>query len=132
MRGGYLHNYVLLHPIAQQALRLGAQIDREVTIKVGRHVRYGDLLIQSGLRRILVEGEMSSKRITNDLAKALAVEACELWLVVPNPRVARSIRRKLLHQSVVPDVSGLFVLLLPQALQRLTECSDLISGSNAE
>ena len=131
MRGGYIHNRVLLDPIAQNASQLGFRIDREVPIAVGERVLYGDLLIQRHSQLVLVEAELSSKRIANDLVKAVASGACELWLVVPNPRVARSVRRKLLQQTIKRGTSGLFVLLLPQALQRLEEFSELISESNA-
>ena len=92
MRGGYVHNRVLLDPIDTKAWRSGARVDREVAIRVGGQVLYGDLLIRDGSKRILVEAELSSKRIPNDLAKAAAFEVCELWLVVPNPGVARSVQ----------------------------------------
>ena len=32
MRGGYVHNRVLIDPIAQKAGRLGAEVDREVAM----------------------------------------------------------------------------------------------------
>ena len=131
MRGGYVHNRVLLDPIAERASQLGVQVDREIAICAGGKVFYGDLLIHGCSKRILVEAELSSKRIPNDLVKAAAFGACELWLVVPNPRVARSVRQKLLRESIGPGTSGLFILLFSQAVQRLEEFSELISGSNA-
>ena len=82
MRGGYIHNRVLLEPIAQKALCIpGARVDQEVAIRVDDQILYGDLLIQFGSRRILVEAELTSKRIENDLIKAAAMEPCELWVV---------------------------------------------------
>lgn len=131
MSVGYVHNRVLLDPIAKKALHLGFKVDREVPIKVGRHVLFGDLIIQADVRQILVEVEMSSRRITNDLAKAQALGECELWIVVPNPKVARSVRRRLVQQSIEPGRFGLFILLLPQAFQRLEAFLELNSGSNA-
>ena len=131
MRGGYVHNHVLLDPIEQKARRLGAAVDREAAIRVGGRVLYGDLLIRDGSRRILVEAELSSRRVPNDLAKAAALGACDLWVVVPNPKVARSVRWKLSQQGIQPR-PGLFVLLLPQALQRLGELNELNFGSNVE
>ena len=119
MRGGYVHNRVLLDPIDLRAWRCGLQVDREVMIRVDERVLYGDLLIRGRSKRILVEAELSSKRIRNDLAKAAALGVCELWLVVPNPTVAQSVWRKLLRQSIDPGTSRLFILSLPQALQRL-------------
>ena len=119
MRGGYVHNRILLDPIEKKACRFGGHVDREITIRVGRKVFYGDLLIRRGSKRILVEAELSSKRVPNDVAKAAALRVSELWVVVPNPGVARSVWRKLLQRSIEPGTPGLFVLLLPQALQRL-------------
>ena len=119
MRGGYIHNRVLLDPIDQKAWSLGVQVDREVAIRVDGKILYGDLLIQGSTKLILVEAELTSKRIQSDLAKAAALGACELWIVVPNPRIARSARQELLQLSSGPGTSGLFVLSLPQALQRL-------------
>lgn len=127
MRGGYVHNRILLDPLYRKALRLGAQVDCEAAIKVGDRVLYVDLLIRGGPKQILVEAELSSKRVPNDLAKAAEFGVCELWLVVPNPRIAGSVRRKLLRQSIKPGAE-LFILLLPQALQRLEEFSPLNSG----
>lgn len=131
MRGGYIHNRVLIGLVAQEAMRLGIHVDYEVVIKVGEKIMYGDLLIQYGLRRILVEAEMSSKRIANDLAKAETLKA-ELWILVPNPRVAQSVRRKLSKLSNVSGNNGKLILLLPQAIQRLGKFYELNSGSNVE
>ena len=129
MRGGYIHNHVLLDPIEQKARRLGASVDREAAIRVAGRVLYGDLLIRDGSRRILVEAELSSRRIPKDLAKASALGPCDLWIVVPNPRVARSVRRKLSRHGIKSE-PGLFILLLPEALQRLEKLIELNSGSN--
>jgi len=120
---------VLIGLVAQEAIRLGVHVDYEVVIKVGGKVMYGDLLIQDGLQKILVEAEMSSKRIANDLAKAEALKA-ELWILVPNQRVAQSVRRKLSKLSNVLGNNGKLILLLSQAIQRLGELYELNSGSN--
>ena len=119
MRGGYVHNRVLIDPIAQKAGRLGAEVNREVAMEVDGRVLYGDLLIRMGSKRILVEAELSARRIPNDVAKAVGSGVCELWVVVPNLTVAQSVRRKVFQQSSIQPRAGLFVLLLPQALQRL-------------
>ncbi len=119
MRGGYIHNRVLLDPIAEKAWRFGVQVDRDVVIRIDGKVLYGDLLIRGSSTRTLVEAELSPKRVPKDLAKAAALGAGELWVVVPNPRVARSVRQKLLQLSIGPETSELFILSLPQALQRL-------------
>ena len=130
MRGGYVHNRVLLDPIEQKARRLGAVVDREAPIRVGGRVLYGDLLIRNGSRQVLVEAEMSSRRVPNDLAKAMA-QGASLWIIVPNARVADSVRRKL-SQHVTQPQPPLLVLSLPQALQRLEEMIELSSGSNVK
>jgi uncharacterized glyoxalase superfamily metalloenzyme YdcJ len=130
VRGGYVHNHVLLDPIERKARQLGAVVDREAAITAGGRVLYGDLLIRNGSRQVLVEVEMSSRRVPNDLAKAMAQAAC-LWIVVPNARVAESVRRKLSRHETQPQ-PRLFVLSLPQALQRLEAMIELNSGSNVE
>lgn len=131
MRGGYIHNRVLVEPIVQKVLCIpGARVDQEVAIRVGDQFLYGDLLIQVGSQRILVEAELTAKRIENDLLKAAAMEPCELWVVVPNPLVKKAIQRKLSRQPIPMASVKIFVLLLPQTLQRVTEFSELISGSN--
>lgn len=132
MRGGYLHNRILVEALAQKASQLGFQVDREVPIAVDKRVLYGDLLIQRHSHSILVEAELSPRRIANDLLKATASGAHELWLVVPNSRVARSVRIGLSRRARRPRTFGLFVLSLPQALQRLRHFSNLFSASNAE
>lgn len=132
MRGGYLHNRILVEALAQKASQLGFRVDREVPIAVGKRVLYGDLLIQRHSQSVLVEAELSPRRIDNDLLKATASGAGELWLVVPNSCVARSVRRGLSLWSRRPRSFALFVLSLPQALQRLRNFSELFSASNVE
>jgi len=129
MKGGYVHNRLLLAPVDRRARELGARVDHEVAINVGDRVLFGDLVINLGSRRILVEAEMSSRRIPKDVAKASALEGCELWILVPNPRVAASVRRKL-ERSHVRMEPRIFVFSLPQALQRLGDLFHLNFGSN--
>ena len=48
---------------------------------------YGDLVAVLGPRQLLIEAEMSSRRIANDLQKALDLGATWLWILVPNCRL---------------------------------------------
>ena len=132
MRGGFIHNLILVDHIAKKASLFGASLDREASIKIGEKILFGDLLIEIGSQKILVDAEMSSKRIANDLLKGAAFEVTELWIVVPNPRVARSVRQKLSQMSIMPRRNGLFVFSLPQALQRFEHLIELISLPNVE
>lgn len=130
MRGGYLHNHVLLDPIEAALRQRGARTWREKATSPGRRTGYVDLLVELGDRRIAIEAECSSKRIAGDLAKSAEVDATELWMVVPTVSVAASVRRRLKETSVAALGAEVFVLTLGQALQRVTDCFPLIAGPN--
>ena len=129
LKGGYVHNIVLLDPIERSAQQLGAECNCEAKIRIGERTLYGDLLIELASERVLVEAELSPKRIVNDLAKAEAFRVRELWLVVPNPVVGQAVRRRLQQLSTLPGPFRVFVLSLPQALERLANCFALNSWS---
>ena len=126
----FIRRIVLIIAVAETICNVAVSSDVQFPIKVDGHVLFGDLLVQSDAQKILVEAEMGSKRIMNDLAKAQAL-GCPLWVLIPNPNVARSVRRKLLQQSIKLGTIGIFILSLTQAIQRLEHFFELNSGSNA-
>ena len=132
MKGGFIHNHILLSPIANEATRLGMHVTCEAPIRVQNKVFFGDLLIQSDVLRILVETEMSPRRVENDLVKAAALNVSELWIVVPHFGMARLVRWKLSELGIGPEIPGLFVLVLPQAIQRLRNFYQLNSVSDTK
>lgn len=128
MRGGHVHNRVLLGPVEQVASNLpDVQVEPEAAIEVGNQTLYADLLITIGSKRILIEAEMSARRIEKDLEKAIAFEQCELWIVVPDPKVRKSVQRKLAAQPKPDKRLSVLVLFFSQAIERVRELSDLNS-----
>jgi len=127
VKGDDIHNILLAEPIEKKALQLGAKVEQEFPIRVGSKTYFGDLFIQHCSQRILIEIEMSEKRIANDLIKAEALNS-ELWIVVPNKRVAQSVSRKLSKLSNSTEKNRKFIFYFSQAIQRLEDISGLITN----
>lgn len=124
--GGRFHEQCLLDPTEDSLRGFGFETYRNVQAGRG-HV---DMLALRGSTRIVVEAELSAKRINGDLNKAMHLEATELWIVTPTPLLAGVIQRKLRRLGITPNTNGVFVLILPKVRQRLTECFSLIAGAN--
>ena len=129
MRGGFLHNKVLIEPLDTSLRRAGAVTHLEYAVRVDDRIGYVDLFAELIGRRIAVEAERSVHRIEGDLRKAEALEVDELWIVVPTAGVARSVRRKLRSITVGIDCRRVFVLTQGQALQRVRKCLPFIAGA---
>ncbi|MCC6678643.1 MAG: hypothetical protein IT436_16030 [Phycisphaerales bacterium] len=135
-RGGYVHNRVLVDPIERRAAELGLATAREVFVVIGRRAGhagpatgYADLVINGPGWRLVVEAELTTRRVHLDLAKAAALQATELWIVAPTSGGAVRVRSSLRRLGVRPD-AGACVLLLSQALQRLARRAELFSPPN--
>ena len=115
----------LLDSIESLANDVGARTGREVSITPGRNAQRVDLLIEVRDKRIAVEAELTAKRIINDLTKARALHADELWIVVPNSTVANAVKRQLSRLGIRPKECRIYFLTLGKALQRLTNCFPL-------
>jgi len=131
MRGGFVHNCILLQALAGEIISVGGQVTFEVAVRVTGGVGFIDLVAQHVGRCIAVEAEMSSRRIGGDIAKAAALGADALWVVVPNSRVARAVRRQLLRIKNGAARPAVSVHTLGQARQRVRSCFSLNSGANA-
>jgi len=129
MRGGPIHNHVLLDPVVQEFKAVGAFTYREKTVRIGKQIGYVDLYAELNSHYICIEAELSAKRIANDLNKAMALNATALWIVVPNVQVKRAVKRQL-NRLHLRSSAGIFVLTLGQAIDRVRNCFPLISGSN--
>lgn len=121
MRGGHLHNEVLIAPLEAAARRLGARTHLEHPVSVGSRTLFLDLAIFIGLHRIAVEAELSPARIRNDLRKAFAFRAHELWIVAPNAQRARVFRRALKVPAASSTGTRVFVFTQGQAAQRIID-----------
>ena len=127
MRGGFLHNEVLIASIEAYFLKLGVVVCREYPIAPGRDTGFVDLFVRCGDQRIVCEAELSASRVRRDVEKATVLRADYLFIVVPNERVARTARYRLgetMESSSGPRIS---VLPLGQALQQLRNCFPLKS-----
>ena len=77
MRGGYLHNQVLIGTLQRDAKALGCETQLEVPVQVQDSVWFIDLVVRSGSVLIAVEAELSARRVVRDLLKARALQ--RLW-----------------------------------------------------
>lgn len=125
-----VHNQILISPLAALARANGASawVERAVRGVNGRIVGYADLLIIQGVWRLLVEAECSVRRVPRDLEKAAAASVHELWIVVPNTKLADKVTL-LVHGHALSARS--FVLTPGAAKQRLSRCLPFFAASNA-
>ena len=128
MRGGFLHNEVLVKTMERVAFRHGATVEQEAPTGEGRKVGFIDLLITYRGCRIAVEAELTDARVVNDVAKATAVDADLLLIVMPTAREVRSAQAKLRREAVGRRELETTVLVttLGQAIQRLKSAFGLL------
>jgi hypothetical protein len=131
MRGGYVHNNVLLLPVLTQCRALGAGVSLEHRVRVGK--RYGaiDIFADFGSRRLAIELETSHLRVPWDIEKARALNVEDLLIPVPSAVVAQACRRVVRRELATQGSSGMgvYVLTLPNVHQWLSNYSRLISTS---
>lgn len=117
MKGGYVHDQVLLQGVAAAFKQAGASLRYQAPSSAG----YCDLTARLPDGRLFaVEIEMTTRRIENDLRKGAEIKADELWIVVPNQQVLRASKRRLQQLASRSEVA-VFILTLPQALKRLSD-----------
>ncbi|MBL8745375.1 MAG: hypothetical protein JNK58_03360 [Phycisphaerae bacterium] len=112
MRGGFLHNKVLLAPILEHFFSRGAVVREEFPVVVGTVRRAVDLWILEGSVRIAIEAELTPRRAITALDKAVAAAATHLLIVTPTGAVADTIVESL-HGRPEPE-SCIQVCVLPQ------------------
>jgi hypothetical protein len=125
MRGGWLHNQALIAPLEAWFRSRGALVYREFRVRRGTCLGFIDLFATFGSLRIACEAELSPARVPVDIAKAEAVQADLLLILVPTPAVARAIRQKFLSSqrpNLRQDIA-IWILPLGAALQRLGNLS---------
>ena len=121
MSVGLVHNQIMITRLRDLFRDVGADTTLQCPVVVCGRMRFIDLMAELNYRRIVVEVECSPKRIASDLEKAMALDSDELWIVVPNGQIRAAVGRKLSRLRIAPS-SGLFVLTLPQAAQRVANC----------
>ncbi len=122
MRGGFLHNTVLITPIEQFFCELAACVSREHPIRPGRGAPAVDLFIELQHERIVVEAELTARRITVALKKAQTLEATHLLIITPTSRTAERARYLLVEADPKWLPKRLWILPLGPALQALRDC----------
>ena len=127
MNGGLIHEVTLLSPVERELRQYGVGVKRQTPTRPYRCGGYGDLVAVIGPRKLLIEAELSSKRVANDLQKALDLGTTWLWILVPNCRVAGAVRRQLERLRVREAEPWLCVLTLGQALERIGKYVPLFS-----
>lgn len=132
MRGQFLHNDILVAPIAALLREYGVRSQLEYAIESGRGVGFVDLFAVQESFRLVCEAELSPDRVWNDIRKAVALQADLLLIVVPTVRMARRIRRRLQHPRcpAAPENLDIWILPLGPALQRLREMMSLMTRVN--
>ncbi len=116
-KGGYVHNTLILDRLERRFHANGCRAQREFPIKMDTTTCFIDLLVSVSPTRLLaVEAELSKKRVERDVDKAVAAQAESLWIVVPNPKVLRSVKKHLATLPPTPEYISVFVLTVTQAL----------------
>lgn len=125
MRGKWVHNRVLIEPCAECLRRQGAIVRLEHAVQDWRTGGYVDLFAELHDLRIVVEGERSTRRLTNDLAKARRLRADILAIVFPTGQMARRAAQILFGHSTQGEADSMKIWLLPlgTALARLGSLS---------
>lgn len=125
MKGGHVHDLILLKGIWQQLLAWGASVETQVFSSSESGRGFIDLTARLPCGRLIaIEVEMTTRRILNDVRKAIDLGADELWIVVPNAKVREASKRCLrdLESNKQVQVS---VLTQSEASQRLSNCFPL-------
>lgn len=129
MRGGFVHNRVLIAPVEAVLRELGASVRRESPVAVSsRYTGFVDILAICGKNRIVCEAELSADRVGLDLAKAAALKATLLLIIVPNRQVGQAVERQVARMNTSPVT--VCCLTVGAAVQRLRNKSLLMSAVN--
>lgn len=130
MRGGHVHNKVLLPPVITHCRALKASLSLEHPVKVGSRSGAVDILAEFNSWRLVIEAENTCRRIDWDIQKAWSLEADALLIVVPNTRVAHACRWEARQKTAGVKVSRLeiHILTLGVVHQWLSDYFRLISA----
>jgi hypothetical protein len=132
MRGSYLHNTLLVAPIAALLRRAGAEVRLEYPGGRGRKAGYVDLFAEWDNWRIVCEAELLTKRIPHDIAKAVTLQADLLLIVVPDGRRARVAQQAVWRARALVRSEGLTIWTLAPgpALRRLEHFEHFMTRTN--
>lgn len=129
LRGGNLHNYLVLESegIFRDA---GFETHQEHSKKLpDGGVDFIDLLAKKGDFMICIEVETSARYVLTNAAKAQQLEL-PLIVIVPTRKVKKAVQNKLSNSAIKPAGCDIYILLLSQLRQELTDCFSLFSPAN--
>ena len=82
----------------------GLDAVRQFATRSGRRTGYGDLVVPFPTGKLLIEVEMGTRRIENDLRKRIELDfpssPAWLWIVVPDATTKRRILQRLAGQNI--------------------------------
>jgi hypothetical protein len=132
MRGGFLHNTVIVDRLDVAFRAVGATTRLEYPIGPGRPRGYVDILATLGSVRVACEAELRAERVGFAIRKAAWLETDYLLLVTADGRTARAIRARFDSVVAQGDVAPPpeFILTLGQALQWVANCFPFLSPRN--
>jgi hypothetical protein len=87
MRGKFLHNKVIIAALLLALSALGYQVLVEHPVRPGQRPPCVDMFVIVRDKRIVLEAERSTARLGKDLAKAHALAADLLLIIVPHSRL---------------------------------------------
>ncbi len=125
MKGGFIHNTVLIGPFEEHFRALSAIVRREYPVETGRSPRSVDLFVQHADERIVIEAELTPRRIGNDLEKAQLLEATRLIVVMPTRSHVRAARSRIHQLGVLSSGTEFWILPLGPALKLVRDCFPL-------
>jgi len=131
LRGGGLHNYLVCE--TEKIFRgAGFGTHQEYPKKLsGGGLDFVDLLAKGNDLVICVEIETSSRHALDN-----AVKACELGLplvvIIPTRKVQKAIENKFKTAGISLQKDRIYILLLSQLEQELTNCFPLIPSANGQ
>ena len=119
LRGGAFHNH-MVHEAESIFRKIGfaTWLEHGIRLPDGR-LDFVDLLVQRGNCILCVEIETTSRNILQTATKADSL-GLPLWIIVPNRKIRDSVNRKLERVPVRPGGLKIYVLLLNQLNQTLT------------
>ncbi len=130
LRGGNLHNYLVLESegILQAA---GFETHQEQPQKLSDGgLDFVDLLAEKEGFLVCIEVETSARYVLTNAAKAEQL-GIPLVVIVPTRKVKRAVKNKLGKTDIRPGASDIYILLLSQLKQEVTNCFPLFSSASS-
>jgi hypothetical protein len=133
MRGGWLHNHVIVERLDVAFRAVGATTRLECATGPTRPRGFVDILATLGSVRVACEAELRADRVDVAVRKAVWLDVDYLVLVAPDHRTAHAIRAR--FDSLGADLGGVappeFILTLGQAIQWISHSFPFLTPRNA-